>query len=401
MPPWIHQYKPKRCADLQGQDAALKQLQAYITAPPKGKAAIIYGPSGCGKTSSVHALAAEHHLEILEVNASDVRNKEQIESVLGQAIKQRSLFSQGKLVLVDEIDGLSGMHDYGGVSAIAGLIGQSRVPIVCTAENPFDKKFSELRKKSVMIEFVPLPAGAVAAILSDIAGKENILAGKDALEALARRSGGDARAAINDLQSLSIGDGTLSASSLDALSEREQKKSIIDALLLILKTTDPSIAINSLDNVDDDLDMIFLWIDENLPSEYRKPIDLARAYDFLSAADIMRRRIRRWQHWRFLVYINAYLSAGIAVSKGQKYSSFVSYKPTTRLLKLWQANMKYQKRSAIADKIAGVTHASKRRALQDILPSVKAMMGKNGALAMALAQEFDLDEEEAAWMRRQ
>lgn len=44
--------------------------------------------------------------------------------------------------------------------------------------------------------------------------------------------------------------------------------------------------------------MIFLWIEENIPYEY-KGEELARAYDALSIADVFRGRIHRQQHWRF------------------------------------------------------------------------------------------------------
>ncbi|MBW2999913.1 replication factor C large subunit, partial [Candidatus Woesearchaeota archaeon] len=141
------------------------------------------------------------------------------------------------------------------------------------------------------------------------------------------------------------------------------------------------------------------WVDENLPKEYTNPQDLARAYDFISKADVMNRRIKRWQHWRFLVYINAYLSAGIAVSKDEKYKGFVSYTPTTRILKLWQAKMKYMKRTAIASKIAEKTHSSTKRAIKDTLPYLKPIF-KNKKLGSQLAEELDLNEEEFDWLKK-
>ena len=51
------------------------------------KALLVYGPSGVGKTSTIHALANELDLEIIEVNASDVRNTEGLETKVLPAIK--------------------------------------------------------------------------------------------------------------------------------------------------------------------------------------------------------------------------------------------------------------------------------------------------------------------------
>ena len=56
---------------------------------------MIYGPSGTGKTCSVYAIANELGHEVVEVNASDMRNAEQINQKVGNAINQQSLFAVG------------------------------------------------------------------------------------------------------------------------------------------------------------------------------------------------------------------------------------------------------------------------------------------------------------------
>ncbi|MFC1728388.1 hypothetical protein ACFLZ7_02910 [Nanoarchaeota archaeon] len=173
-----------------------------------------------------------------------------------------------------------------------------------------------------------------------------------------------------------------------------------EALLKVFKTTDPLIAIDAYDPVNEDFDKIKLWIDENLPKEYTKQADLARAYDSLSKADIFSRRIMRRQHWRYYVYINALLSAGIATSKDEKYPNFVKFGPTTRILKLWRAKMKNMKKKAIAEKIASSTHCSTKEALQSTVPYIQVIFQKNKELAEQLAEEFDLDAEEVEWLKK-
>src|SRR5690349_22980114 len=119
----------------------------------KKKSAILYGPIGSGKTSSVHVLAKEMDLELVEVNALDFRNAEGMQAIIGMASKQMSLFSSGKIILVDEIDGLSGTKDRGGIPELIRIIDESPFPVICTAVDVFDSKFSPLRKKSLMVEF--------------------------------------------------------------------------------------------------------------------------------------------------------------------------------------------------------------------------------------------------------
>ena len=125
--------------------------------------------------------------------------------------------------------------------------------------------------------------------------------------------------ALNDLQCIAEKNSNINKENLDSLGYRDLQESIFNALMRIFKTTDISTALTSFDNVKEDLDEQFLWLDENIPKEYTKPEDLANAYDALSKANIFNRRITRNQYWRFLVYINAHLTAGVALAKEEKY----------------------------------------------------------------------------------
>jgi len=359
--PWTQKYAPKTVKELKGQDRAAAELKRFILnfKNEKKKAMLLYGPTGCGKTCSVYVMAQELGLEIVELNASDFRTGNSISSIIGSAAKQRSLFFKGKIILVDEVDGISGTRDRGGIPEMLRIIEETAFPIVFTANDPFHKKFSTLRKKVALVEFNVLQSADMFDTLKHIVEEEHIDYEEDALKSIARRSGGDMRSAINDLQMLSSG-GTLKSEYLNSLSDRERVEEITLALTKIFKTTDPVIARRSFETVNEDLNHCILWVDENLPKEYEKPQDLARAYDYISKANIMSRRIMRWQHWRFLTYVNDYISAGVAVSKDEKYRKIVEYEQTQRLLKIYIANRKYQKRLAICEKIAEKTHSSKK-----------------------------------------
>ncbi|HII72116.1 TPA: replication factor C large subunit, partial [Candidatus Woesearchaeota archaeon] len=352
--PWVAKHSPKKLKDVQGQDKAVALLKEFVVGfkKKKKKAVILHGPPGSGKTCAAHALGKECGYEVIEVNASDSRNADQISSVIGEASRQMSLFfPKGKIILVDEIDGVSGQQDRGGVPELAKIMEETKFPMVLTANDPFDKKFTSLRKNAEMIEFEIPSFTDVFAILKRVADAEGLDYDEDALKMLARRAGGDVRAGINDLQMLISGQKKLKREDLDSLDDRERTEEITTALTKVFKTTDPIIAKASFQSVEEDLKECALWVDHNLPKEYEKPADLARAYDYVSKADIMNRRIMRWQHWRFLAYVNDYLSAGVAVSKDEKYKKMVEYERTQRLLTIWMANRKYQKRLAIAEKI--------------------------------------------------
>ncbi len=399
MKSWIKKYEPSKIEGIIGQDDAVSQVVDFIKnfKEKKKKALLLHGPSGVGKTISVYAAANKLDLEVFEMNASDFRNKSGVEASLNPVLKQRSLFFRGRIILIDEIDGLSGTKDRGGLQAVAKLIVDSNFPIILTAANPYDNKFSSIRSKAALVQFDPLDYQDVFLILKNICEKESISYDETALKGLSRRCGGDARAAINDLQTLSQHNSSFSRSDLEELDSRNQLESMPQALIKVLKNKEASIALSAFDNVAEDIDQQFLWLDENLPKEYKNPKDLAKAYNYLSRADVFKGRIRRWQHWRFLSYINELITAGVSTAKSERSKEFVKYAPTNRILKIWQANMKYGKRKEISKKVALKTHTSSRRTLQDTIPFLKYMF-KDKALAPRLTDEFSLDKDEADWL---
>lgn len=397
---WIHHYRPSTLKSIPQPDG-IAALEKFVKnfARQKKKAMLLYGPSGTCKSCAVHALAKDLNWEIVELNASDVRNEEQIKERLGNALKQRSLFSAGKLFLVDEIDGISGSDDCGGIPALVDLIAKSSFPIILTAQDPWDKKFSTLRSKSVLVEFPALSADVIAGILQEICQKERLKAEPNALKSIARRSGGDLRSAINDLQLLSQGE-IITQKSLETLDERNRLEQIRNALIRVFRNSDPALALGAFDNTDTDIDEIFHWLDHNLASEYENPKDRARAYDVLSRADVFRGRIKRQQHWRFLSHILELITAGIAVAKDSKSKRPPEYEQTTRLLKIWRANMIYNKRRNIAQKVAEATHCSSSTAIQQTLPMLQVIAKNQPEQAKLLAEELDLDEEEMQWLAK-
>tara|TARA_Y100000034_G_scaffold14075_2_gene14729 strand:- start:3704 stop:4918 length:1215 start_codon:yes stop_codon:yes gene_type:complete len=397
--PWTKKYQPKSSKEIVGQNKAVENLKYYINNYKKQtkKGIILYGMPGNGKTSSIYALANELNREMIEINASDFRNKEQVESLIGNASQQRSLFMKEKIILFDEIDGLSGNKDRGGISAITKIIGKSKFPIILTANNPYDKKLSTLRKKSEMIEFKTLAYTSIYNCLKKICKQEKIEIDEITLKTLARIQGGDLRGAIIDLQLLST-NKKINTKTLEELSSRNQKQSMLKALIKILKNSDPKIAISALDDVDEDLSKSLLWIDENLPKEYKNPQDLNRAYNFLSKSEIFNSRIRKWQYWRLLVYFNILMTSGVAVSKDKKYDQFIVYRPTTRILKLWRAKMKNAKKKEISKKISKKMHTSSKKVLKDVLPFIKIGVQNNNKFTNELVKEFKLNDDEINYL---
>jgi len=384
---------PKNSAEIVGQEKALAELKEFIINYKKKKprAAILYGPIGTGKTSSVYALAKELDYDLLEINSSDLRNAEKINSFLNSALGQQSLFFRPKLILIDEVDNLSGVKDRGCIPEIVKAIEKSLFPVIMTANDIYESKLKALKSKSALIEFPKIPNLAMVKALRAVCEQEGIPYEEKALSSLARQSDGDLRAALIDLQVLS---GKVTFDEVMSLSDRKRTISITSSLQRIFKSSSAENALPALDDVDVEMDHIFFWLDENLPKEYLSVTALAKAYEHLSRADVFRGRIHRQQHWRFLVYISNLLSAGISSAKDEKNTSVVRYQQTMRLLKMWQAKMKVAKKKEIAGKIAEKLYLSKKRAFQEV-DFLKPVLAQ-----AAVAQELDLGDEEIEWLKR-
>ena len=398
--PWVHKYSPKRTKEVVGHKDAIARITRYLEHyRPGGKPLLLIGKSGLGKTAVVHALCHELDFELLEVNASDSRNKEAIDSIVGQASKQQSLFFRKKAILVDEVDGVSGMQDRGGIAALIAIIPSSKFPIIFTANDKESEKLKPLFKASDVVEMDELKNEEILARLAHIAKEENLSIEKEQLSAISRRAGTDLRGAINDLQSLAQGKA-ITKEDVEQLSQRETEENVRAALLRIFKTTSAEVALPAFDNVDEDVDRLLLWIDENLPREYKTPEDLARGFDALAEADKHFGRIRRWQYYRYYVYIYNLLSAGIALAKDKKYPGATEYKPTGRILRMWIYNQKNFKRKKIAEALSPHLHASTRRIRQDTLPYLKFMAKHDKKGIKVLCEQYGIDDETAEWFEK-
>ncbi|MEK6906762.1 MAG: replication factor C large subunit [Nanoarchaeota archaeon] len=392
---WVEKYRPNIFEDIKGQDEAIEKIKNFIeefnlskiTGKNYKKALILHGSPGVGKTTITHVMAKEINSEIFELNASDLRNRDKINNTLKPAIEQISLVKKSKLILVDEVDGIS-IVDRGGLDALLQLIDSSYYPIIITANNIWDKRLSSLRKKAEMVKLKELSYNTIKNVMNDILKKENIQIDEDSLKRIAIKARGDLRAAINDLQTLS----KLKDVSSFTPDERNKEIDIFNALRMIFKDRPTNELLNLFDSVNLSIDEIILWVEENIPSEYNG-VELARAYDLLSKTDVFRGRIHKQQYWRFLIYENIFLSYGIASSKKNFRTGFTGYKRPSRILKIWLHNQKTAKKKSIAQKYAKYVHVGEKRALHEF-PLIKNILRNEN-----IRKELKLSDEETEYLK--
>lgn len=380
-------YRAKTYEDIIYQDDAILEVENFLKEFPKKKAIVLHGPAGVGKTSLVIAAAKKHNLEIFELNSSDLRNRVKLEEILKPASIQGSLFKKGKLLLMDEVDGVTGT-DIGGVPELIRIIEKTAHPIIMTGNDIWKSKFSALRRKCKLIEMKSLPTERITALLAKIAVKEGVTENLHFLKQIALKSQGDMRAALNDFQIHVLN----KEGDLNYLGERAREENIFNILKSIFQERQNFL--NIFDKTKMSLDEILLWIEENAPKEYKDEV-LAKAFLALSNADKFRGRIYRQQFWRFLQYQNIFQSAGISYAKPVAKSGFTKYERPKRILKIWISNQKNAKKKTIAQKYAKYAHCSAKRALKEF-PTLKPII-KNSP---AIQQQLKLSGEEVDFLNK-
>lgn len=350
-------YRAEKYLDIKYQDKAVTDIKTFLQEYPKKKGALLYGPAGTGKTSLAIAVAKENNLDILELNASDLRNRAKLEEVLKPASLQHSLFKKGKILLMDEVDGVTG-SDIGGIPELLRILENTAHPFIMTCNDVWQSKLSPLRSKCKLIEMKALSPAAIAELLGNIVKKEGIQRDFAFLNKIAIKSQGDLRAALNDLQSYSHADEMI----VDMTEKRDVEDNIFNILRRIFKERKDFLDI--LDSTRLSLDDVLLWLEENIPREYKNEA-LAKAYYALGNADIFRGRIYKNQSWRFLVYQNVFQSAGISYAKKEANQGFTKYEAPKRILKIWMNNQRNIQKKSISLKYAHATHCSSKQIMSD------------------------------------
>ena len=328
--PWTSLYRPKARGDFVGNKQAVEELEKWIRSwrknPPKKRAAFLYGPPGIGKTSVAQVLAREYDFILVEINASDTRNKGSIEETLGKAVKQNiTLFGQKRMILLDEMDGLSGRQDRGGVSAVSKIIDQTMSPMILVAntiEENMKVRFRAILKKVKSIEFKVISSAQILSKLEYISEDQGKEVHPDVLMEIAMKSNGDLRSATNDLETITSGKKTVSPDDLTAISHRDRLDSTPNILDKIFTSRDFREARRTINQSMIKYDDLYEWINENIPIVLDDPYERLEALEALARADVYQKRART-NDYRLLKYFFDLMTGGIAFarknSKGEGY----------------------------------------------------------------------------------
>jgi replication factor C large subunit len=395
---WTQKHKPQTLNEIVGNKDAKQQflswLKSWSKGIPKKRAAFLHGSPGVGKTVTVETLAKELNMELVEKNASDYRTADAIKRFAGLASQYATLFGGNRLILLDEVDGIAGREDRGGVRELTNVLKTTRSPVVLTANDAYNPRFKTIRKYCLVIAFKKPTIREGVSHLKRICAKEGIAADEEALKVIVERAGRDVRSAVNDLQALAQGKTRLAMEDVAWLAGRDRKEVIFDVMRTILYSRDSWEAKKAVSSADVDPDMLFNWIYENTPYHITDPHDLVKAMYYLALADIYRKRIRDTQYWTLLKYVIDFMSSGVAVSRQRtKSSGWIPFRFPEKIRLLSRTKGERALQKSIGMKIRKRCHISATRSSKEVMPYLKIIFENNPEMAAGLSDWLDLDED--------
>ena len=391
--PWPEKHRPKQMHLLVGNQEILSSLKSWVESwkggIPQKRAALLIGPPGTGKTAVVGALSHDLDLELVEFNSSDKRNKGSIETLVWRAASQDTLDGRGRIVLLDEVDGLSGTSDRGGVGAILKVLNDSVHPVIMTANNPDSPRLKDLlRERRIQVfHFEPVSDEDIVTVLGRICKQNKVNISEDALSQLAEAASGDLRAAIADLES-HVKSGTIDEIVETSRDIRRGKHETIGRFFMSL---DPEMARSVLSESELDHDSLMLWIEENIHRHLLQPHELERGLDALSMADLALGRIMRAQNWKLLAYMYDFLAEGVAMSRTETPFRKIEYADPKWPLLVWKGNQAREKQSSMLSSISNLANVSSRRARRTHLDTIYKIIQERPETFPSFAEWLGVD----------
>lgn len=319
-----------KISDFVGNESSRKKVIDWLVKWSDGsKPLLLVGPPGVGKTSFVHALCRELDIDLIELNASDTRNKNLLAQVISPIFSNSSLTGKNFLLFLDEMDGISKREDSGGLDFLIELFKEPSIRVIMAA-NKSNESIKKISKVSKTIIFSPIPPRLSMLYLDKILRLQNASMDVENRIAVVRNSFGDIRYLLNAAQAMKAGYTTTKNPVVDIDVENMIGKffsatTFEEALDIVQRAdisySDPRFGQSSEDRRKDILAAFF----SSIVMSKIEILTLAVLLDRLSELDVVLGRSLARRNWKILRYFPLILTKSLFHESRNKYIRYNRY----------------------------------------------------------------------------
>uniref|UniRef100_A0A7N6BL04 Replication factor C subunit 1 n=1 Tax=Anabas testudineus TaxID=64144 RepID=A0A7N6BL04_ANATE len=313
------------------------------------KAALLSGPPGVGKTTTAALVCEELGFSYVEMNASCTRSKNSLKEVVAESLNNTSIenfykgtsqtVSSKHVLIMDEVDGMAGNEDRGGIQEMINLIKSSKIPIIFMCNDRNHQKIRSLANYCFDLRFQRPRVEQIKGAMMSIAFKEGIKIPPPALNEIILASNQDVRQVIHNLSMWSAKDKVMTYDQCksDAASARKDMKlGPFDVCRKVFAMGEETAHMSLIDKSDlffHDYSLAPLFVQENYlnvrPAAASGDLKshlvlLSKTADSISDGDLVDRRIRSGQNWSLLPTQAIYAS----VLPGELMRGYMTQFPT-------------------------------------------------------------------------
>ncbi|XP_006873294.1 PREDICTED: replication factor C subunit 1 [Chrysochloris asiatica] len=373
---WVDKYKPTSLKTIIGQQGdqscankLLRWLQNWHKSPPGDKkhaakfgkfagkddgssfkAALLSGPPGVGKTTTASLVCQELGYSYVELNASDTRSKSSLKEIVSESLNNTSIkgfyssvashsISTKHALIMDEVDGMAGNEDRGGIQELIGLIKHTKIPIICMCNDRNHPKIRSLVHYCFDLRFQRPRVEQIKGAMMSIAFKEGLKIPPPAMNEIILGANQDIRQVLHNLSMWSAQNKALTYDQAKADSRRAKKDIKLgpfEVARKVFAAGEETAHMSLMDKSDlffHDYSIAPLFVQENYV--HVKPLAaggdmkkhlmlLSRAADSICDGDLVDSQIRSKQNWSLLPTQAIYAS----VLPGELMRGYMTQFPT-------------------------------------------------------------------------